>query len=138
MDIYNNLVSSFKNVFGSYYDRAVDIKLDPNSNSKLIVKLDDGDTVIYDALVTDIYRPRPTGDWNNPMDDETWNKEFRDRLLIQMDLRGISQVELSRRTGIGKLSIHKYVNGTGLPGIHNLVKIAKALRCSPSDLIDFI
>jgi transcriptional regulator with XRE-family HTH domain len=47
-----------------------------------------------------------------------------------MALEGISQCELSERTGITQPSISDYMNGKKLPSFYTVDKIAKALGCS--------
>ena len=47
------------------------------------------------------------------------------------ELRGIEQIELARRTGLGKSQISKYENGRDLPKLENLGKIIAALETTP-------
>ena len=49
------------------------------------------------------------------------------RMKLAMDMRGINQAELCRRTGIGKSSISTYLSGDYEPKQTNLYKIADAL-----------
>lgn len=49
------------------------------------------------------------------------------RMRMAMDIRGISQAELCRITGIGKSSISTYLSGDYEPKQTNLYKIAEAL-----------
>lgn len=51
-----------------------------------------------------------------------------DRLLKAMSLRGMKQVDLCERTGIGKSSISTYLSGEYEPKQRNLFKIAEALQ----------
>ncbi len=54
--------------------------------------------------------------------------KMSDRLLKAMDLRGLKQVDLCERTGIGKSSISTYLSGEYEPKQRNLFKIAEALQ----------
>ena len=47
------------------------------------------------------------------------------------ELRGIDQIELSRKTGLGKSQISKYETGRDLPKLENLGKIIAALETTP-------
>lgn len=50
-----------------------------------------------------------------------------DRIRQAMELRGMKQVDLCERTGIGKSSISTYLSGEYEPKQRNLYKIAQAL-----------
>ncbi len=63
-------------------------------------------------------------------------------MIVKMKLirenRGITQKELSQRTGIGIKTIHAYEQGAILAeniGLGKAVKIAKALGCTAEDLL---
>lgn len=49
--------------------------------------------------------------------------------------QGKSAYWLAREAEIGYNSIHSYVKNKTVPTLHNLFKIAKALKVSPKDLI---
>lgn len=51
-----------------------------------------------------------------------------ERIQKAMDLRGMKQVDLCERTGIGKSSISTYLSGEYEPKQRNLYKIAEALE----------
>lgn len=57
------------------------------------------------------------------------------RLIEAMNLREISQVELSEKTGITKGAISSYVSGRYFPKQENLYLISKALNVDPSFLM---
>ena len=49
---------------------------------------------------------------------------------------GLTQTELAEKCGISCKNISRYENGDRNPGIHNYRRLAKALNCRPSDLIE--
>lgn len=49
--------------------------------------------------------------------------------------RGISQRELSRRTGIDGSIINRYFNGKIMPSLKNLHNICYALKCDMYDIV---
>lgn len=57
------------------------------------------------------------------------------RIKEAMTIRGLKQVDLVQRTGIGKSSICTYISGDYLPKQTNLYKIAKALSVDPAWLM---
>lgn len=58
-----------------------------------------------------------------------------DRLRKTMELRGMKQVELANRTGIGKSSICTYLSGDYAPKQGNIYKLAEALQVNPEWLM---
>lgn len=57
------------------------------------------------------------------------------RIKELLELRGISQKELSKLTGITESAISHYVNGTRVPRGFNLLKIAEILGTTADDLL---
>lgn len=94
---------------------------------ELIVKTNDGETILYDDVNHSIRRP--PRDSNNMTEQEV-SVEFRQRLRRLMTQQGVSQLELSELTGIPQSTISNYLTGKFLPGFYNMDKIAKALKCS--------
>lgn len=94
---------------------------------ELIVKTNDGETILYDDVNHSIRRlPRDS----NNMTEQEVSVEFRQRLHRLMTRQGVSQLELSELTGIPQSTISNYLTGKFLPGFYNMDKIAKALKCS--------
>lgn len=65
------------------------------------------------------------------------NAETAKRLQRAMTLSGLSQQELSDRTGVSKASISQYVNGAHVPSNISAGKMAKVLHVSPVWLMGF-
>ena len=63
---------------------------------------------------------------------------FSQRLLHMMTIRGVTQKELSERTGIGKSSISQYLAGKNIPGNRYMDKICDVLDCNPCDLQNYM
>ena len=57
------------------------------------------------------------------------------RIKEMLDQKGITQKELSEKTGITEPAISHYVKGDRVPRGANLVKIAKALGTTADDLL---
>ncbi|HRE49034.1 MAG TPA: helix-turn-helix transcriptional regulator [Aggregatilineales bacterium] len=57
------------------------------------------------------------------------------RLRATREEKGMSQVELSRRTGISNVVINRYEGGRSEPSIGNLVKFAEVLGVSTDYLL---
>lgn len=59
------------------------------------------------------------------------------RIKEALNEKGISAMELSRRSGVGKAAISHYVNGSHVPHNKNAVLIAKVLDVNPTWLMGF-
>lgn len=64
--------------------------------------------------------------------DKEMLQRFGERMKLIIQEKGISQKELSRRSGITEAAISGYINGTREPGLVAVIRIAKALSVSPA------
>ena len=62
---------------------------------------------------------------------------FKDRLQQALDMRGMSAAELSRRCGVNKSGICRYLKGTVEPKPSAVKSVAEALGVSPAWLLGF-
>ena len=109
----------------------------PGVHNELIVYLDDGAIVSYNCMSHNcayIYRPDVSDD---DMTDEESKERFADNLVRIMDKHFMTQRELSEKSGISQVSINKYVHGVSTPTIIHVKRLARALKCSVTDLIYF-
>ena len=98
---------------------------------ELIVKLDNGDVVLYDDLEhTARYLPRN----NKTMSEEVFKKEFGLRLHKLMFRKGLTQSMLSKLTGISQVQLSDYITGRHMPSFYKVYKIAIALDCDIDEL----
>ena len=59
---------------------------------------------------------------------------FADNMRTQMAAHGITQSELSKRTGIGRSSISQYLSGKNEPTAERKIVIAETIGCRVVDL----
>lgn len=64
-------------------------------------------------------------------------EEFKNRLEEALKVRGMLPVDLSRKTGINKGLISRYLKGEVLPKQSKIAEIAEALNVSPSWLLGY-
>ena len=64
--------------------------------------------------------------------DKEMLQRFGERMKQAISVKGISQRELSRRSGITEAAISGYINGTREPGLAAVIRIARALSVSPA------
>ena len=69
--------------------------------------------------------------------DAGWKKEFERRIRKKIAMKGITQDNLSKVTGIGQPLLSLYTQGKSLPSAQKVSAIAKAIGCSVNDLIGF-
>lgn len=124
--IDERLYTNFKQYFPLFAEDAVSFTTS-NIPCELIVKLTDGSSILYDDVGQTI---RNLPDDPNDLSKEECNKEFSYRLRKIMQIKGITQQELSERTGIAQSHISNYVRGTRSPSFYIIDKIAKVLDCS--------
>lgn len=67
--------------------------------------------------------------------DMTYMESFSAELRSRRGYLDISQEELGSLSGVNSRSISQYENGTCMPTLANVAKLAEALRCTPNDLL---
>ena len=131
--MWDDVVEQFERVNPDLADRVVDWY--PSGQAEITLKMDNGVKYIYNVFDT---MPRIVFDPDKKYDgsEEEWRCEFSKRLNKRMRLMFMNQYTLSELTGISSVTISKYMNGKATPSGHNLDKIAAALRCSISELMN--
>jgi DNA-binding Xre family transcriptional regulator len=94
---------------------------------ELVAKMNNGVTVLYDDI-DHCFRRLPTN--SDDMTEEECRAEFGWRLRKIMFRNGITQEQLSERTGIAQSRISNYLRGKNSPTFYVVDRIAKALGCS--------
>lgn len=121
----DNRIHNFKKIFPSLAKLMIGYR--EINNFELLVKLDDGSKIVYDDF-NKSYRNLPRDSRN--MTEQECRKEFGIRLRKTIERKGISQSELSAKTGISQPMISQYILGRKSPTFYRVDKIAKALGCS--------
>lgn len=68
--------------------------------------------------------------------DEQITTMFDRQVHRRLNALGIDQRELARRVGISEVSLSRYLNGRRDPGLSLIIRMAEALECEPSFLVD--
>ena len=92
----------------------------------------DGTVNIYNYILKGLRSVRP-----NDGTEEDWRRDFRDKLVEKMADCDYTQEELAYVSGISQTMIGRYLNKQSIPSGYLVVKLAKALHCSPDELIWF-
>lgn len=71
------------------------------------------------------------------MDEKQWRRRFAKELVDRMVEKGMTQADLSRATGLSQVTIHRYAYCDRTANAYDILKIAKALDCTVSELIEF-
>lgn len=101
---------------------------------EITAKLEDGDVVTYNQLNKSYRYDKHV---EGVVSDDKWGEVFSDKLHTKLFNRGMSQKQLSEDTGISETTISYYLCGSRIPSAQNIAKIAKAIGCTSSELIDF-
>ena len=95
--------------------------------NELIVTFRDGSKILYNDFENTV-RYLPTD--SNNMSEKQFRREFGYRVKLIMLEKGITQDELSEKTGIAQETLSRYICGKNVPSFYKIDKIAKALDCS--------
>lgn len=99
-------------------------------HDELLIETREGLRYIYDDLEKTFRRiSKNSGD----VTEEEFRREFGIRLRSVMWRIGLTQDELSERSGISQSAISKYMRGKSIPSLYILRKLTKAMGCSVED-----
>lgn len=71
------------------------------------------------------------------MTQSEWKHIFGDNLLSILQEKGMTQLQLSRDSGVSTAMISEYINKRSIPGLVAIINIAYALDMRIDDLVDF-
>ena len=109
----------------------------PRGENGIRMEMCDGTKYDYDINTKGIRRVKDFYFQNSEdINDEWCRNSFVYHLTEQMDIKGFTQDTLAKKSGIAKGSINKYLHKQTTPSITALRKMAQALDCSVSDLLD--
>lgn len=129
-EVNEHMLQNYIAYFHPRFDEIEDIR-GINKCEILIIKKD-GSRYIFNDVMSSIRRLPADPD---NMTDEQVAFEFMQRFRSMRILRAYNISDLHELTGISMSTLSRYDNGETTPTVINLRKLAKALKCSPSDLI---
>lgn len=97
---------------------------------ELLIELYDGQKYIYDTL-NNTTRGAP---YYGILTDKENRKEFKLRLRALLSHTGMTQRDLSEKTGISERTITRYMNGETLPDYISIKKLSNALNIPVNQL----
>lgn len=77
------------------------------------------------------------GEENLNISDDEWKRIFSRKLYDRMCIIHITQEQLAEEIGVSQVMVSKYMNGKAIPSCTTLRRIARALRCSTSELMNY-
>ena len=131
-EMWDNVLNEFEYYHPYIAEKTVDWW--PSAQMEITVKTENDDRYIFNWIeksIKKVYSSRMAEE--NILEDD-WRAEFSCNLIKKMRKLGMSQDTLSEKTGISKETISKYTCGRATPSFYNVDKIARALRCSVSEL----
>lgn len=109
----------------------------PRGDWGIRVTLTDGAKYDYDIYSP---APRPVKNLNwedaNKLDEQQCREAFAYRLKDIMTVRGHTQWTLAEYTGLSRGTINNYIHAKATPSLVAIKKIAQALDCSVTELIE--
>ena len=129
-DTYDAIYQNFKTYY-PFLDSAV-VSWSPDGPNSIIAELSDGSTLEYNDRLRAFRTVREFDDT-----EKSWKREFSSKLIKMMADKGCDQTYLSEICDISQQSISNYLNKKAIPNCYTASKLAKALGCTVSELIDF-
>ena len=108
----------------------------PSGRNQITVTLDDWTKYIYEWTSKQLYKLHPDNELHVCETEDEWRTVFARNLTNKMRKFGVSQNGMCDRTGISQVTMSNYMTGRSIPSAYNLYKIACALRCTTTDLLD--
>lgn len=136
---HEEIISEFKKTCPWIYKEA--IKWKPIDKFKILVELSNGSVFSYDYISKTIRGARSRSEWYeklNPRNEYEWRKLFAANLYRKMTILGYTQEDISKLANISTATMSRYLNGDSSPNGWNIYKIAKVLKCSETDLMQFV
>ena len=128
--IEESLLRNFEMLDPFAYSRMISYEM--LDNYSLIVTLDDGRKLLYDQLA-DSTRYLNTDPDSMSEDEIMFELQFKlHRMMIR---KGYDRTRLAEETGISVSMIGRYLHGTSIPSIVNIMKIANILQCTVNELL---
>lgn len=136
IDYWETMFEYYANVYPQYAART--INWFPSGQMEITVRLDNRTFWIFD-MIGPTLKPLGDRDLNPDAEDDISEEEYRIRLSRNLRKKmihtAVSQDVLARRSGISAVMINRYMNAKATPSMYNLERIARALQCSPTELL---
>lgn len=133
----NNFLNSDNNTyrklayrFPYLVERAIEVSEYNVWETKIV--LENGDIYLFDEGRETV---RLLPDDPGSLDEKEFMCEFGIRLRNIMRWNGITQSQLSEKSGISQPRISQYATGQATPSIYTVNRLAKALGCSVDELV---
>lgn len=101
----------------------------------LVFSYSDGHKIFYDSVLKGIRRFSPDNTSDSYIDEERWRREVGLNIYRAMLKYGVTQAELSDRSGVSQSAISQYTDGLKTPSAYKLICISEALGCDINELI---
>ena len=132
---YEDRLKEFKRYHPYMVEHILHVR--PRGEAGIRVTLKDGTQYDFGSMENGVRRVVDyTPDALNDITDERCRDSFAYRLTELMSARGFTQQSLVEYTGLSKGAINNYLNKKATPSFTAARRIAYALGCSVSELID--
>ena len=133
-DKWDVILNSFKKSFPTMIDKIVEWY--PSGRCEITLVFADGSKILYSETTPNtLFNLKKQN--HAHISEEEWRRRFAERLFKKLREHGLTQQDLSLMVDISQNAISKYMNARITPNVYTIRRIADALNCSVSELIDF-
>lgn len=129
---WERIYDNFKLYYPQFESQVIDWY--PSGRNSIIVVLKDGSTFEYHDRLSSI-KYIPIKDDARGIEEDEWRKRFSSNLIVKMEDSGFDQTYLAEQCGVSRAMINRYVHRKATPNGWVIEKIARALKCSITELI---
>lgn len=131
---FDDILIEFSKMFPSTYSKVVDWY--PTGRTEIKMTLSDGSKIIYDRRDRTM-RTIKTFESMSPISLTEVQQHFGSVVVSKMYEKGWNRQDLADASGISYQMLNKYINGQVVPNMHVLLKLARTLECSLSELTEY-
>ena len=131
---FDSMIAELKEGNPGFADQIVDYY--PSGQMELVIKLQDGSRWRYDYRLKTLSRLPFRVSSNEDISEQEWRDNFAAKLRRRMYMKGYTQIELARATGIPHVSIGNYMRASTTPSGYNIDRLCRVLECPASELVN--
>lgn len=106
----------------------------PSGQMEITVRVKNGDKYTFNQIEKSYQRIYSVDGEIEDLEEMEFRRRFAQRLMRKLINVGMTQDQLAEYSGISKVMISKYLTCKATPSYYNVDRIARALRCSVSEL----
>lgn len=124
---FKRLFRYFKEDYPELWERGT--TFEPYAYQEILIRIPTKGKLIYNSVGVDSGKIRWIEKYEKKEEVDRWNmyQRFLTEIAYYQDMAGITQVDISRITGISRQSINKYLSGVVCPKVSTMRLMAEKL-----------